>query len=153
MKEALHAYCGYKQIALPCNIAYMIPPDDPIHSFEEVFDHIDLYQYFRAEGTGKGRPPYDRAALTKIVIFAFLARLHRGENDVLWPVYNVQLMTADGYIVYSKTTGTAAPRLIPMLRLCASNVTLALEAFTPVRAISAHCQTSSVRPYLLPRTG
>lgn len=68
----MNAYCGYKQIALPCSIGVLIPPDDPIHTFEEVFDHIDLYQYFRAEGTGKGRPPYDRATLTKIVVFAFM---------------------------------------------------------------------------------
>ena len=50
----------------------IIKISDPVYSFSEVMDHIDLQKYFVEKGHETGRPRYDREKLLKIVLFAFM---------------------------------------------------------------------------------
>ena len=53
-------------------MARIIKINDPVYSFSEVMDHIDLNKYFVEKEHGIGRPRYDREKLLKIVLFAFM---------------------------------------------------------------------------------
>lgn len=57
---------------LPLQIEKIIPLTDPVYTFSEVMDHIDLNKYFEEKGFETGRPRYDRKKLLKIVLFAFM---------------------------------------------------------------------------------
>ena len=59
------------QLKLPVDMARIIKINDPVYSFSEVMDHIDLNKYFVGKEHGTGRPRYDREKLLKIVLFAF----------------------------------------------------------------------------------
>lgn len=65
--------CTPYQLKLPLQIETIIPVDDPVYTFSEVVDHVDLSQYFEEEkGFEMGRPRYDRTKLLKVVLFAFM---------------------------------------------------------------------------------
>ena len=53
-------------------MARIIKISDPVYSFNEVMDHIDLNKYFAEEDCKTGRPRYDRVKLLKIILFAFM---------------------------------------------------------------------------------
>ena len=60
---------------MPINLQ-ILKINDPIYSFSEVMDHIDLNKYFVEKEHGTGRPRYDREKLLKIVLFAFMEYGH-----------------------------------------------------------------------------
>ncbi len=60
------------QLRLPVEIERIIEITDPVYTFSEVIDQIDLYKYVAGEESNTGRPRYDRTALLKVVLFAFM---------------------------------------------------------------------------------
>ena len=60
------------QLKLPLEISKIIDADDPVCTFSEVMDHIDLSKYFVEKGRRMGRPRCDAEILLKIILFAFM---------------------------------------------------------------------------------
>ena len=60
------------QVKIPVEIEKIIEITDPVYTFSEVMDHIDLNKYLVIEGNGIGRPKYDPYTLLKVVLFAFM---------------------------------------------------------------------------------
>jgi len=60
------------QLRLPLDLEKIIDLNDPIYTFSEVMDHIDLSSYFVEKGCRMGRPRCDAVKLLKIVLFAFM---------------------------------------------------------------------------------
>ena len=62
-----------KQLKLPLVIEKLINISDPVYTFCDVMDHIDLTPYF-VEGKGykTGRPRCDAEKLLKVILFAFM---------------------------------------------------------------------------------
>lgn len=67
--------CEYytpKQLTLPIDIEKIIDFSDPVYSFCEIVDCIDLSKFFVVKGYKTGRPNYSQTKLLKIVLFAFM---------------------------------------------------------------------------------
>jgi len=60
------------QLRLPLEISVMIDVSDPIYTFSEVLNHVDLSSYFAEKGCRMGRPRCDSVKLLKIILFAFM---------------------------------------------------------------------------------
>ena len=61
------------QLRLPIEISKIIDVDDPVLSFREVMDHIDLSKYFADRKVSRtGRPRCDSEKLLMVVLFAFM---------------------------------------------------------------------------------
>ena len=60
------------QLKLPLEISKIIDADDPVCTFSEVMDHIDLRKFFAGKGIKMGRPRCDAEKLLKIILFAFM---------------------------------------------------------------------------------
>ena len=60
------------QLKLPLEIEKLIDISDPVYTFCEVVDHIDLSKYFVAKGYKTGRPRCDEQTLLKVILFAFM---------------------------------------------------------------------------------
>ena len=65
-------YYKPKQLKLPLEIEKIIEISDPVYSFCEIVDCIDLNLYFAKEGCRTGRPRYDRTKLLKVILFSFM---------------------------------------------------------------------------------
>lgn len=50
----------------------IIETSDPVYSFNEVMEHVDLNRYFAGKESKTGRPRRDRETMLKIVLFAFM---------------------------------------------------------------------------------
>jgi len=62
-----------RQLKLPLEIEKLIDISDPVYTFCEVMDHIDLSGYFVEEkGYKTGRPRCDAEKLLKVILFAFM---------------------------------------------------------------------------------
>lgn len=61
-----------RQLKLPLEIEKLIDISDPVYTFCEVMDHIDLSGYFAGKGCRTGRPKCDSQKLLKVVLFAFM---------------------------------------------------------------------------------
>ena len=61
-----------RQLKLPLDIEKLIDISDPVYTFCEVMDHIDLSKYFVAKGYKTGRPRCDEQKLLKVILFAFM---------------------------------------------------------------------------------
>ncbi|SFU74951.1 hypothetical protein SAMN04487886_113312, partial [Clostridium sp. DSM 8431] len=61
-----------KQLKLPLEIEKIIDISDPVYTFCDVIDHIDLKSYFAGEGCKTGRPRCDSEKLLKVILFAFM---------------------------------------------------------------------------------
>lgn len=61
-----------KQLKLPLEIEKIIDISDPVYSFSEIVDCIDLNSYFAKEGCKMGRPRYNRTNLLKVILFSFM---------------------------------------------------------------------------------
>lgn len=58
---------------MPLEISQIIEISDPVYTFNEVLNHIDLKKYLAEErGRRTGRPGYDPEKLLRIVLFAFM---------------------------------------------------------------------------------
>ena len=61
-----------RQLKLPLEIEKLIDISDPVYTFCEVMDHIDLSKYFVVKGYKTGRPRCDQQKLLKVILFAFM---------------------------------------------------------------------------------
>ena len=61
-----------RQLKLPLDIETLIDISDPVYTFCEVMDHIDLSRYFVKKGYKTGRPRCDEQKLLKVILFAFM---------------------------------------------------------------------------------
>ena len=61
-----------RQLKLPLEIEKIIDISDPVYTFCEVMDHIDLSRYFVEKGYKTGRPRCDEQKLLKVILFAFM---------------------------------------------------------------------------------
>ena len=62
-----------RQLKLPLEIEKLIDISDPVYTFCEVVDHIDLTPYFADDKDCRtGRPGYDAQKLLKVILFAFM---------------------------------------------------------------------------------
>lgn len=61
-----------RQLKLPLEIQKLIDISDPVYTFCEVMDHIDLSRYFVEKGYKTGRPRCDEQKLLKVILFAFM---------------------------------------------------------------------------------
>lgn len=61
-----------RQLKLPLEIEKLIDISDPVYTFCEVMDHIDLSKYFVEKGYKTGRPRCDEQKLLKVILFAFM---------------------------------------------------------------------------------
>lgn len=61
-----------RQLKLPWEIEKLIDISDPVYTFCEVMDHIDLSRYFVEKGYRTGRPRCDEHKLLKVILFAFM---------------------------------------------------------------------------------
>ena len=63
----------YRQLKLPLEIERIIDISDPVYTFCDVMDHIDLTPYFVAgKDYRTGRPRCDAEKLLKVILFAFM---------------------------------------------------------------------------------
>lgn len=72
-----------KQLKLPLIIEKLIDISDPVYTFCDVMDHIDLTPYF-VEGKGykTGRPRCDAEKLLKVILFAFMENGYCSLRDI-----------------------------------------------------------------------
>ena len=58
---------------MPVDLERIIEISDPVYTFNEVMDHMDLNQYIAEEkDCNTGRPQYDPIKLLKVILFAFM---------------------------------------------------------------------------------
>ena len=60
------------QMKFPVDLEKIIEISDPIYTFNEVVEQIDLQKYLVEEGNKMGRPKFDSMKLLKIILFAFM---------------------------------------------------------------------------------
>ena len=60
------------QLKIPIEIEKIIETTDPVYTFCEVIDYIDLNKYLTTEKRRTGRPRYDEKTLLKVILFAFM---------------------------------------------------------------------------------
>jgi len=61
------------QLKMPVDMERIIEISDPVYTFNEVMDHMDLNQYIaEVKGCNTGRPKYDQIKLLKVILFAFM---------------------------------------------------------------------------------
>ncbi len=60
------------QLKFPIEIEKIIEISDPVYTFCEVIDHIDLNKYLTTGNRRTGRPRYDEETLLKVILFAFM---------------------------------------------------------------------------------
>lgn len=65
-------YCTPYQLKLPLEISKKIKISDPVYTFCEVFDHIDLNKHLAVKESKIGRKRYDSEILLKVILFAFV---------------------------------------------------------------------------------
>ena len=73
-------YTAY-QLKLPVEIE-KIEISDPVYSYSEVMDHIDLNKYLTIEERRPGRPRYDQKTLLKIILFAFMENGYASVREI-----------------------------------------------------------------------
>ena len=61
-----------RQLKLPLEIEKIIDISDPVYTFCEVMNHIDLSRYFVEKDYKTGRPKCDAQKLLKVILFAFM---------------------------------------------------------------------------------
>ena len=60
------------QLKTPVDFEKIIEISDPIYTFNEIMEKIDLQKYFVGKGNKMGRPRFDCIKLFKIILFAFM---------------------------------------------------------------------------------
>ena len=60
-----------RQLKLLLEIEKLIDISDPVYTFCEVMDHIDLSRYFVEKGYKTGHPRCDEQKLLKVILFVF----------------------------------------------------------------------------------
>ena len=65
-------HCTPYQLKLPLEISKKIKISDPVYTFCEVFDRIDLNKNLAVKESRTGRKRYDSEILLKVILFAFM---------------------------------------------------------------------------------
>lgn len=60
------------QLKIPLDLEKIIEITDPVYTFNEVMEHIDLRKYYAEKESIMGRPRYDSEKLLKVILFAFM---------------------------------------------------------------------------------
>ena len=60
------------QMKIPVDLEKIIEISDPIYTFNELMNKIDLRKYFVGKGNRMGRPRFDSIKMLKIILFAFM---------------------------------------------------------------------------------
>ena len=71
------------QLKLPVDIEKNIEISDPVYTFCEVLDHIDLSKYLAIKERETGRPRYDAYTLLKVILFAFMERGYVSTREIV----------------------------------------------------------------------
>ena len=72
-KNITEKYITPIQLKMPVDMERIIEISDPVYTFNEVMEHIDLNKYIAEEkGCNVGRPKYDPIKLLKVILFAFM---------------------------------------------------------------------------------
>lgn len=72
INKSTTTYSTPRQLKLPLEIEKIIDVTDPVYTFCEVMDHMDLSRYFVEKDYKTGRPKCDEQKLLKVVLFAFM---------------------------------------------------------------------------------
>ncbi len=73
MKKISQEYFNTYQLKMPLEISKIIEISDPVYSFSEILNHIDLKKYLAKERSRRtGRPGYDPEKLLRVTLFAFM---------------------------------------------------------------------------------
>ena len=72
INKSTNNYSTLRQLKLPLKIEKIIDISDPVYTFCEVMDHIDLSRYFVEKDYKTGRPRCDAQKLLKVILFAFM---------------------------------------------------------------------------------
>lgn len=60
------------QMKIPVDLEKIIEISDPIYTFNDLMNKIDLRKYFVGKGNRMGRPRFDSIKMLKIILFAFM---------------------------------------------------------------------------------
>ena len=63
--QTTRSNCTPKQLKMPIEVERLIDMEDPVYSFSEVVDRIDLRKYFVEKESKVGRPRYDGVKMLK----------------------------------------------------------------------------------------
>ena len=72
INKSTNSYSTPRQLKLPLEIEKIIDVTDPVYTFCEVMDHMDLSRYFVEKDYKTGRPKCDEQKLLKVTLFAFM---------------------------------------------------------------------------------
>ena len=64
------SYFNTIQLNIPADLEKIIEISDPIYTFNEMMEQIDLYKYFAGKESKIGRPRFGFVKLLKIILFA-----------------------------------------------------------------------------------
>ena len=70
-QNTIHNFTS-KQLKLPLDLERIIDISDPVYTFSEVVDHIDLNKFLSGKGGKIGRPRCDADKMLKVILFAFM---------------------------------------------------------------------------------
>ena len=72
LKNSTSGNYTIRQLKLPLEIEKLIDIADPVYTFCEVLDHMDLSKYFVEKDYKTGRPACDKQKLLKVILFSFM---------------------------------------------------------------------------------
>ena len=70
------------QMKIPVEIEKIIEITDPIYTFNEIMNNIDLSKYYKSRKSQYGRPKYDCDKMLKIALFAFMENGYSSLRDI-----------------------------------------------------------------------
>ena len=70
------------QLKLPVEISTIIEISDPVYTFSEVMDCIDLKKYLAAPESRTGRKRYNLEILLKVILFAFMEKGYASVREI-----------------------------------------------------------------------
>ena len=70
------------QLKLPVEISTIIETSDPVYTFCEVMDCIDLRKYLAVKESKTGRKRYDPVILLKVILFAFMEKGYASVREI-----------------------------------------------------------------------
>lgn len=71
-KHTITGYYTAYQLKLPVDIEKVIEISDPVYTFCDVMNHINLKKYLAFKESRVGRKRYDSETLLKVILFAFM---------------------------------------------------------------------------------
>ena len=70
------------QMKIPVDLEKIIKISDPIYTFNEIMDKVDLRKYLVVKGNKVGRPRLDSIKLLKIILFTFMVFGYASLRDI-----------------------------------------------------------------------